>query len=348
MSEALSTRRSSQKRKKEHLDIALTRDVSSASVSTGFEDYAFVHQALPEINLADVDTSIRLFGKALGSPIVISSMVGGIDEATPINRNLAIAAQELGLAMGVGSQRPLIEEPETLASYDVRDVAPDILLFANLGAVQLNHGYDVTHCQRIVDIIEADALLLHLNPLHEALQPEGDTAFAGLLAKIEKVCRAVSVPVIVKEVGFGISAEVASKLVAVGVAGIDVAGSGGTSFSQVERWRTLDKADIDTANAFVGWGIPTADSLKMVRHACPEVPLIASGGLRTGVDVAKALVLGADGVGIASPLLKPASISDEEVIRYLKGIIRQLRISMFCIGASCIGVLKDNPHLQRK
>jgi len=349
LSESVSMRQASQRRKKEHLDIALKRDISFNGLSAGFEDYEFIHQALPEIDLDDVDTSVQFFGKVLGAPLIISPMVGGIDEATPINRNLAKAAQELGLAMGIGSQRCLLEHAETAASYRVRDVAPDILLFANLGAVQLNYGFGVGHCQKAVDMIGADVLTLHLNPIQEALQPEGNTAFGGLLEKIEAVCRGVSVPVMVKEVGFGISEDVAAKLTRAGVSGIDVAGAGGTSFGRIESARSREaRCGNDIAEAFAAWGIRTIDSLKMVRRSSARLPLIASGGVRTGVDVAKAIALGADAAGIASPLLKAATISYEEVIRHLKRVIRELRIAMFCIGASNIDALRDSPYLQRK
>ncbi|OGO36892.1 MAG: type 2 isopentenyl-diphosphate Delta-isomerase [Chloroflexi bacterium RBG_16_57_8] len=342
----MSTRQTNQRRKKEHLHIALNADVSSG-LSTGLEDYRFIHRALPEIDLADVDTSARLFGRRLNAPIVISPMVGGIDEATVINRNLAQAAQELGLAMGVGSQRCSIDERETCRTYRVRDLAPDILLFANLGAVQLKYGYTIVQCQQAVDMIGADALVLHINPLQEALQRDGNTAFGGLLAKIEQVCRALSVPVIVKEVGFGISEDVATKLVEAGVAGIDVAGAGGTSFSRVESLRD-ERVSGAASDGFSSWGIPTAESLRMVRRAAPVLPVIASGGIRTGVDVAKAIAIGADAAGIATPLLKAASVSAEEVLSLLRSIVNELRISMFCVGAASIGTLRDSPFLVRK
>ena len=220
--------KSSAKRKTDHLKIALNEDVQFKEVPAGFEKYYFIHRALPEINLSDVDLSVSLFGKRLAAPLVISSMVGGIEEASTINRNLAQAAQTLGLAMGVGSQRCLIEPRGKLKTYQVRDVAPDILLFANLGAVQLNYGFGVKECLGLVKAIGADALILHLNPLQEAVQPEGNTNFAGLLEKIALVCREFPVPVLIKEVGAGISEEVAAQLAQAGAAGIEVAGAGGT------------------------------------------------------------------------------------------------------------------------
>jgi isopentenyl-diphosphate delta-isomerase len=336
------------RRKAEHLHITLNEDVEFKEVTTGLEDYHFIHRALPEIDFGSIDLSVCLFGKTLGAPIVISSMVGGIDSAARINRKLAQAAQALGLAMGVGSQRCAIDDPETAATYEVRDVAPDILLFANLGAVQLNNRYGVGECRRAVEMIGADALILHLNPLQEALQLEGNTNFAGLLGRIERVCRELPVPVVVKEVGWGISEDVARKLASVGVSGIDTAGAGGTSWSEVERYRARTKLGNNTALAFASWGIPTAQSIEMVRRGAPNLTLIASGGIRTGLDVAKAIALGADAAGIAAPLLKAASISVESVMAVLQEVIEGLRLAMFCIGAASLNELKGLPLLEKK
>lgn len=336
------------KRKEEHLHIALNNDVAFKQVSTGFEDYYFVHNALPEVDLTEVDTSTCLFGKALSAPLVISSMVGGIEEARHINRNLAQAAQAMGLAMGVGSQRCFVDDRSTISTYQVRDVARDILLFANLGAVQLNYGYGISECRLAVEVIGADALILHLNPVQEALQPEGNTNFAGLLGKIEQICAELSVPVIVKEVGCGISEDVARRLASVGVAGIDVAGAGGTSWTEIERYRACHEVTGNVAATFASWGIPTADSIGMVRRGAPRLTLIASGGIRTGLDVAKAIALGADAAGIAAPLLKAAGISAELVMGFLEEVIQGLRISMFCTGAVSLKELKNSPLLVRK
>ncbi|MDP2917342.1 MAG: type 2 isopentenyl-diphosphate Delta-isomerase [Dehalococcoidia bacterium] len=336
------------KRKEEHLQISLNEHVEFKGVTTGFEEYRFVHQALPEINLTDVDLSTVLFGKSLAAPIIISSMVGGIEAATRINRNLAQAAQALGLAMGVGSERCLVDEPGTGGTYQVRDIAPDILLFANLGAVQLNYGYGVKECLRVVEAIGADALILHLNPLQEALQPEGNTNFAGLLNKIRLLCRELPFPVIIKEVGGGISEEVARKLAEAGVAGIDVAGAGGTCWSEIEKRRTTGRLANNVSEAFASWGIPTAESVMMARRGAPELPLIAGGGIRTGIDVAKAIALGADAAGIAAPLLKAANHSPEAVEESLKETIETLRIAMFCIGTANISGLKFSPSLRKR
>ncbi|HOT45581.1 MAG TPA: type 2 isopentenyl-diphosphate Delta-isomerase [Spirochaetota bacterium] len=328
------------KRKTEHIEISLEKDVSFRDLTAGFEKYRFIHQALPEMDLDQVDTGVSLYGKHLSVPLLISSMVGGVDEATVINRNLAEAAQSLGLAMGVGSQRCAIEDPSAVPSFQVRDVAPDILLFANVGAVQLNYGFGPDQCRRAVDMIEADALFLHLNPLQEAIQHEGNTRFDGLLKKIESLCRSLSVPVIAKEVCFGISETAARQLADAGVSGIDVAGAGGTSWSQVEKYRSLSKSAYDVADTFASWGIPTADSVVMAKRGAPDLPVIASGGIRTGIDAAKAVALGASAAGIALPLLKAACESPEAVQGALREIIETFRIAMFCSGVRNIAALQ--------
>lgn len=339
---------SHQRRKEEHLQICLNEEVQFANATSCLENYYFVHQALPEIDLADIDVSTSLFGKPLAAPIVISSMLGGIEEAVGINRNLARTAQHLGLAMGVGSGRCLIESPEMAETFRVRDVAPDILLFANLGAVQLNYGYGVKECMELIKAVGADALILHLNPLQEALQPGGNTNFGGILQKIRMICHELPVPVIVKEIGCGISERIAGELAAAGVSGIDVAGVGGTCWSEVERRRTHDSQADMIARAFGSWGIPTAETIIMARKGAPRLPVIGSGGIRTGVDMAKALALGADAVGIATPLLKAARDSLKEVKDYIRVLIEALRISMFCIGAENIESLKNSPFLRKK
>jgi isopentenyl-diphosphate delta-isomerase len=333
-------------RKTEHLRISLEENVRFRNLTTGLERYRFVHQALPEMSRDDIDLSTTLLDKDLRAPLIISSMTGGTEEAETINKNLALAAQIHGLGMGVGSQRAALEEPNLSHTYQVRDVAPDILLLANLGAVQLNYGYGVEHCQRAVEMIEADGLILHLNPLQEALQPEGNTDFSGLLAKIEEVCRALSVPVIVKEVGWGISEEVARKLAESGVAAIDVAGAGGTSWSEVEMHRADSETLRRVAAAFADWGIPTAESIQMVRRAAPGVNLIASGGIRTGVEAAKAIALGADAVALATPFLKPATVSPEIVGEKIREILEELHTAMFCVGARNLQELKRAPLLK--
>ena len=253
------------KRKAEHLQIAISRNVAFRRLSAGFEAYRFVHQALPELDLAQIDLSVELLGKRLSAPIVISPMIGGIPEAQPLNRALAEAAQQLGLAMGVGSQRCAIEDPRCECFYQLRTVAPDILLFANLGAVQLNYGYGIEQCRRAVEMAGADALVLHLNPLQEALQPEGNCNFRGLLGKIASICRQLAVPVIAREVGWGISQEAAQRLAEAGVSGIDVAGAGGTSWSRIEGLRGQTRSARNIAAAFADWGIPTSEAIGLAR-----------------------------------------------------------------------------------
>jgi isopentenyl-diphosphate delta-isomerase len=338
---------STEGRKADHIRICLEEDVSGQGIGAGFDRYRFVHQALPEIALADVDTSTEIWGRRLRVPLLISSMTGGAPRAGEINRNLALAAQELGLAMGVGSQRAAIERPELEDTYQVRKHATDIALFANVGAVQLNYAYGVEQCRRAVDMIEADALILHLNAIQEAVQPEGDTDFRGLAAKIAQVCREVGVPVIAKEVGWGISAQAARLLWDAGVSAIDVAGAGGTSWSQVEAHRIPSEAGRLVAEAFAGWGIPTAESLRMVlAGGVPEGgKVFASGGVRNGLDAAKALALGADLAGLARPFLKAAAMSAEAAVE-LGGVLRdQLRIAMFGIGARDLADLRGTKQL---
>ncbi len=328
-----------QQRKSDHLRINLEEEVACAETSPGFARYCLLHQALPDVDLKDVDTTTDLLGRRLTAPLVISPMTGGTPQARMINRRLAQAAQHAGIGMGLGSQRAAIEHPALEDTYRVRDLAPDVLLLANLGAVQLNYGYGVDECRRAVDMIEADALVLHLNPLQEALQPEGNTAFAGLLAKIETVCRFINVPVVVKEVGWGISEHVARQLADIGVSAIDVAGSGGSCWSQVEMHRAVTDHQRRVAQAFVGWGIPTAESLLMVRRGAPALPVLASGGIRDGIQIAKAIALGATACGVAQPFLRAAVDSPGAVAELIDVLIAQLRIAMFAAGAGDVEAL---------
>ncbi len=319
-------------RKSEHIQINLEKDVESG-LTNGLERYRFIHQALPEISLADIDLGQELFGKRQRVPVLVSSMTGGTEVAARLNRILAIAAQEVGLAMGVGSQRAAIKDRDIESTFQVRQYAPDILLFANLGAVQLNYGYGIDECQRAVEMIDADALILHLNPLQEALQPEGDGDFSNLAEKIGRIVQELDVPVIVKEVGWGISKGTVQKLVDSGVAAIDVAGAGGTSWSQVEMYRIEDPYRAETAGVFVDWGIPTAESIRNVREVDEHIPVFASGGLRNGIDIAKCLALGADLGGMAGVFLKAANDSEETAVREMQMIVDQIRIAMFACGA---------------
>lgn len=327
-------------RKADHIRINLEQDVAS-TLTTGLEQYRFIHEALPELNLEDIDLSQVVFGKRLRAPILVSSMTGGTPEAKRLNLILAEAAQANGLAMGLGSQRAGIEHPELEDTFQVRKVAPDILLFANMGAVQLNYAYDVEHFRQAVEMIAADALILHLNPLQEALQPEGDTRFAGLLKKIEQVCKTVGVPVIAKEVGWGISESTARRLADCGVSAIDVAGAGGTSWSQVELHRIQVEHLARVAGAFRGWGIPTAESILMVRQGAPRLLTFASGGLKDGIDIAKCLALGAHLGGMAGLFLKAAAQSLEVTLRTMEEIRRELLICLFATGSANLEQLQN-------
>jgi len=327
-------------RKADHIKINLEQDVRSA-LTTGLETYHFVHEALPELDLNRIDTTLNLFGKTLTSPTLVSSMTGGTAEAETINLRLAEAAQECRVAMGVGSQRAAIEHPEQAQTFQVRRVAPDILLFANLGAVQLNYGYGVDECRRAVDMIQADALYLHLNPLQEAVQDAGDTNWIGIAAKIEEVCKKLEVPVIAKEVGWGISEKTAKLLADCGVQAIDVAGAGGTSWSQVEMHRAPDEFTRQLAATFVGWGIPTADSILNVQKAVPDMTIFASGGLKDGLDIAKCIALGATMGGMAGQFLKSAAISTEKTVDMMNLTKRQIAVTMFACGAASIEDLQN-------
>jgi isopentenyl-diphosphate delta-isomerase len=320
-------------RKAEHLRINIERDVAGKGIDAGFNAYRFTHRALPEIDLSEVVTSTELLGKKLSAPLLISCMTGGTPEAAPINRTLARVAQRHGFAMGLGSGRALIESPDSLASFDVRAEAPDVVLLANLGAVQLNRGYGAAHCRRLVELLHADGLVLHLNPLQEALQPEGDTCFRGLLERIAQLCRDVEFPIVVKEVGWGIAAADVRALFDAGVSAVDLAGAGGTSWSEVERYRISERWRAQVAAAFAGWGIPTARCLVEARAAAPAGTLIASGGIHDGLDVAKALALGADIAGIAGPFLRAAHSGFEAADLLALELVETLRVAMFCVAA---------------
>lgn len=332
-------------RKADHIRINLGSDVDAKGVNSGFEQYRFVHQALPELDFVQVDASVELFGRHLAAPLLISSMTGGTLEASRINHALAEVAQAAGLAMGLGSGRVLLEHPEVQDTFDVRPLAPDVLLFANLGAVQLNKGVTADGCRRLVERLGADALVLHLNPLQEALQPEGDTCFTGLLSRIEALCRDIEVPVVAKEVGWGIAPDTVRRLLDAGVAAIDVAGAGGTSWSEVERHRIEDPVRARVAAAFAGWGISTAEALRMARHAAPAALIFASGGVRSGLDVCKALALGADLVGIAGPFLRAAAAGPSTAAELATELTEVLRTAMFCLGSRTLADLRHTPRL---
>lgn len=336
-------------RKADHIRINLEEDVSFKNISTGLERYFFMHEAVPELDLDQIDTHTQLFGKLLKTPVFISSMTGGTARAHEINRILATTAEKVGMAMGVGSQRAALEDEQLAQSFKiVRDYAPTAVIFANIGAVQLNYGYGVAQLQRAVEMCEADALILHLNVLQEAVQPEGDRNFAGLLPKIEQVCRQLSVPVIAKEVGWGISENTARRLAAAGISAIDVAGAGGTSWSQVEMYRAPTKRLARLAGAFIDWGISTADSIQFCRRGAPGLPILASGGLRNGIEIAKCVALGATLGGIASDFLKAAVNGGEEAaVELAETITDELRVAMMCAGVANLSQLAETPLYQR-
>jgi isopentenyl-diphosphate delta-isomerase len=334
------------KRKRDHIQINLSEDVTH-QVTSGLERFRFIPRALPELDLAQVDPSVSFLGHSLDLPLLISSMTGGTPDAKQINIRLAEAAQAANIAMGLGSLRAAIDNPDVADTFRVRRWAPDALLLANLGAVQLNYGYGLEECLRAVEMVNADALILHLNPIQEALQPEGNTHWSGLLPKIEAICTTLPVPVIAKEVGWGISGPTARQLAEAGVAAIDVAGAGGTSWSQVEMHRAQDDVSRRVAAHFRDWGLPTVDSLIQVREAVPGLPVIASGGLEPGLDVAKVIALGAALAGMAGPFLRAAAASTEHVADLVAEIARTLRIAMFGTGSRDVAALQNAKLVER-
>jgi len=334
-----------QTRKADHLRICLEEDVQFRHLTNGLDKYRFDHCCLPELDFEEVDLKTQFFGKILKAPILISSMTGGTQQAKIINCRLAIAAQKHGLAMGVGSQRIAIENPDTAHTFAVRSLAPDAMLFANLGAIQLNYTYGIEQCLRVVDILKADALILHLNPLQECIQPNGDTNFKGLLAKIRQLCQQIDVPVITKEVGNGISAKMTEVLIDAGVDAIDVAGAGGTSWAKVESERAENNLQRRLGKTFADWGISTADCIVQIRDSYPDLPLIASGGLRDGMEVAKAIALGADLAGLAFPFLQAASESEQALDELIELLIAEIKTVMFCTGNQNLSELKRSSSL---
>lgn len=336
-----------QTRKAEHLRICLDEDVQFHQTTNGLERYRFTHCCLPEINRNEISLTTQFLGKQLAYPLLISSMTGGTEFAGTINRRLAEVAQHYNIAMGVGSQRVALEKPQVASTFAVRAIAPDIMLFANLGAVQLNYKCGVDECLRIVELLAADALILHLNPLQECIQPRGDTNFRGLLDKIEKLCSKLTIPVIAKEVGNGISAPMAKKLLAAGVSAIDVAGAGGTSWAKVESERAENKQQRRLGNTFADWGLPTAECITNIRAFAPDVPLIASGGLRDGLDVAKVLALGADLAGLALPFLQAAAESEAALYELVDVLIAEITTVLFCTGNANLNELKCSQALQQ-
>jgi isopentenyl-diphosphate Delta-isomerase len=321
-------------RKAEHIRLALEQRMQLGV--NYFDEYHFEHAALPELDFDDIDIGVDFLGCRLAAPLLVSSMTGGTEAAGLINRNLAAGAQRTGIAVGVGSQRKALEDPAKADTFKVREVAPSVPLLANLGAVQLNYGLGARECLQAVEMIGADALILHLNPLQEAIQPEGQRNFAGLLPKIGEVVRALPVPIVVKEIGCGISAATARALAGQGIRIIDTAGVGGTSWARIEAERA---GDLDLGEVFAGWGIPTPLSIREVRSV-GGLTVIASGGLRNGIDVAKALALGADLAGMAYPFLQAATESPERVVDKVQRIVLELKICMFCLGVKTVAELR--------
>ncbi len=337
-------------RKLDHLRAVLA-DPEVERGGSGFDRVALTHRALPDLDLNDIDTSCRFLGKPLSFPLLISSMTGGANnEIIRINHNLAAAAEETGVALAVGSQRVMFTHPEARNSFDLRKIAPTVPLVANIGAVQLNHGMGVDECRKAVEALGADGLYLHLNPLQEAVQPEGDRNFAGLADKIAEISRSLEVPVLLKEVGSGLSrADIEAGLTA-GIRHFDVAGRGGTSWSRIEYHRRAVDDD-DLGIVFQDWGLTTVESLLEARetlsqHAVPAT-VIASGGIRNGIDMAKSLVLGADICGVAAPFLAAAQDSSDLVVQKIKKLQREFTTAMFLLGCGDCRTLKGNISLLR-
>lgn len=331
-------------RKLKHLDVCLHLPVEYETRTTGLERFDLPYRALPETDLARVDTRTVFLGKPLSAPVLIGAMTGGAARAGLINRHLAEAAQRLGVGLMLGSQRVMLEHPGALSSFRVRHLAPDVLLIGNLGVAQLNRGYGAAELTRAVDLTQADALALHTNPLQEALQSGGDGDFSALLPKLHALVPGLPFPVLLKEVGHGLSAAVAEAVRGIGFAALDVAGAGGTSWAKVEafaRYGELRHGDLTE------WGIPTADALLGVRRTLPEMPLVASGGVRSGLDAAKALALGAQVVAVARPLLAPALESSDAVVALLETFIWELRVAMHCAGAPDLEALARTELLPR-
>ncbi|BDA82862.1 isopentenyl-diphosphate delta-isomerase [Aureimonas sp. SA4125] len=333
-------------RKNDHLDIVLSPRLAARQAGTGFDAISFEHVALPELDFAAIDLSTRFLGRRLAAPLLISSMTGGPERAAKINAHLSEAAQELKIAFAVGSQRIALEGRGAGGlDRSLRARAPDVAILANIGAAQLVSGYGRDEARRAVDMLEADALIVHLNPLQEAVQAGGDRNWRGVLDAIERLVRDLGVPIVVKEVGAGISATVALRLAAVGVTIVDVAGAGGTSWAAVEAERATDAAARETALLFADWGIPTATAIRTVRAACPDLCLIGSGGIRSGLDAAKAIRLGADLAGQAAAGLASAEQSAEAATAHFSKVVEELRIACFCTGSADLAALRRAPLL---
>ena len=335
-------------RKKEGIDIPLQKNVQAKTTSTYLEYVRLVHNALPELDYDDIDTSMTFLRKRFSAPIIIDSMTGGTDEATVINGRLGELAEKYGFGMGLGSQRAGLKSEELAATYSIaRKNAPNAFLIANIGGAQLSKGLTVDEAKRIVKMIGANALVVHLNPLQELVQPEGEPRYKGVLAQISELAKTIDVPLIVKEVGAGISKEVAIKLEMANVSAINIAGAGGTSWAGVEKVRAeslKDDLKKHLGEMFWDWGIPTASSLLEVKHAV-KVPLIASGGLRNGLEIAKCVVLGASMAAMAYPFLQTAAQSRESLFAFADTILAELKSTMFLVGAKNIAALASSRYI---
>ena len=331
-------------RKRRHIDVCLNEQVDYAGLSTGLDRYLLPYNACTQTSLSDIDLSTEFFGANLRSPILIGAMTGGAELSGTINRNLAAAAQQLGIGMMLGSQRIMLDSAlgeRAAASFTVRDVAPDVLLFGNIGLAQLTKAA-VRDLAKALDRVGADALAVHTNPLQEAMQHNGDTDFSGSLGRLREAADTLGYPVLLKEVGHGIGAAAVAELVGaegeLPVAGIDVAGAGGTSWSRVEQFVRYGELRYPH---LADWGIPTARAIVEVREALPTTPLVASGGIRTGMDAAKAIALGADVVAVARPLLAAAIESAAAVVDWLQPFIDELRVCLHGCGAANVADLRD-------
>jgi len=335
-----------QKRKADHIRIATTCNVQARRTTAGFEDVNFVHRALPEIDKEKIDPSTTVFNHRFSAPIMVSAITGGTSEARKINATIATVVEELGLGMGVGSQRAALEDGRLEKTFAVvRKKAPTAFLVANIGGVQLVRGYGIKEVRKAIEMIDADAIAIHLNPLQEAVQPEGETSFKGVLERIGEIAKELDKPVIVKETGAGIASEEARKLEAVGVKGIDVSGAGGTSFAAVEFFRAKGGRNLHRrrlGDVFWDWGIPTAISIVEVAQTV-NIPVIASGGIRSGLDAAKALALGASLASMAHPVLQAALGGVKKTRKMLRLLIEELRNTMFLVGAENSQQLHKTP-----
>ncbi|MDT5162226.1 MAG: isopentenyl-diphosphate Delta-isomerase [Mycobacterium sp.] len=323
-------------RKRRHIDVCLSEAVDYQTVTTGLERYRLPYNALTQTNLGNVDLASDFLGARLRAPVLIGSMTGGAELSGTINRNLAVAAQQLGIGMMLGSQRIMLDNDSASTSFSVRDVAPDILLIGNIGLAQLDELM-VPDLVKALDHVGANALAVHTNPLQESMQHEGDTDFSGSVARLRDIARSIDYPVILKEVGHGIGAAAAAELVDCPIAAVDVAGAGGTSWARVEQYVRYGEIRYP---ALAEWGIPTAEAVLEVRHTLPDVSIVASGGIRTGMDAAKALAMGADAVAVARPLLAPAIESPAAVVDWLQRFIDELLVCLHGCGAANLAALR--------